>query len=175
MRLPSAGLLLGLVVALAALGTGGALADRLAEGGVEYADKVVVKKSERKLYLMQADRILASYDIALGFNPVGHKEREGDFRTPEGRYLLDERNPASDFFMSIHVSYPNPEDRRRARSRGVDPGGAIMIHGLPTAMDKPASHYEGWDWTNGCIAVSNTAMVDIWLTTPADTPIEILP
>ena len=178
MRLPSAGLLLGLAVALAALGTGGALADRLADGGVEYADKVVVKKSERKLYLMQAHRILASYDIALGFNPVGHKQREGDSKTPEGRYVLDWRNAKSKYYRSLHISYPNEQDKERAKKQGVSPGGTIMIHGYPEGASRSMwSRYWflGRDWTDGCVAVSNEAMDEIWKAVSDGTAIEIFP
>ena len=139
------------------------------------ADRVVVYKAERKLELHRKGEVLRSMDIALGLVPEGHKEQEGDFRTPEGEYLLDEKNPDSDFFLSIHVSYPNQRDERRAASRGVDPGGQIMIHGLPNELTKPLRYYSGRDWTDGCIAVSNADMVDIWLMTAENTPIQILP
>jgi murein L,D-transpeptidase YafK len=101
--------------------------------------------------------------------------REGDFRTPEGRYVLDGRNVDSDYFLSIHVSYPNDADRQRARAQGVDPGGQIMIHGLPNTPRYEPAHYRSMDWTDGCIAVSNSDMVDIWLMTRESTPIEIRP
>jgi murein L,D-transpeptidase YafK len=107
--------------------------------------------------------------------PIGDKEREGDQRTPEGRYLLDDRNPDSDFFLSIHISYPSLVERAAARQMGLDPGGAIMIHGQPNAPTYSAAYYRQEDWTNGCIAVSNSDMIDIWLMTPNDIPIEILP
>ncbi len=139
------------------------------------ADRIVVRKSERRLYLMKGDSVLRSYRIALGLNPVGHKEREGDFRTPEGRYRLTRRNPRSDYFLSIQVSYPNEEDLARARRNGWKAGGAIMIHGLPNRMRHPPEYYETRDWTDGCIAVSNADMVEIWLLTPDNAPIEILP
>lgn len=139
------------------------------------ADRVLVRKSERRLYLMHGDSILRSYKIALGLNPVGHKERAGDFRTPEGRYRLTRRNPRSDFFLSIQVSYPNEEDLKRAKRNGWDAGGAIMIHGLPNQLKHAPSYYENRDWTDGCIAVSNSDMVEIWLLTPDNVPIEILP
>lgn len=139
------------------------------------ADQVVVKKSERKLYLMRGEEILGSYDVALGRNPRGHKEKEGDFRTPEGSYRLDWRNAYSAFYLAIHVSYPNRDDLRRARSSGVDPGGMIMIHGLPNDLKHNSMDYLRNDWTDGCIAVSNSAMIDIWLSVRDDTPITILP
>jgi len=141
----------------------------------EIADSVLVVKSERKLYLLKDGDVLREFDIALGLRPVGPKEREGDFRTPEGRYVLEARNPSSDYFLSIKSSYPNAEDRARARAKGVDPGGQIMIHGLPNNPRREEKSYFGWDWTDGCIAVSNSDMIDIWLMTQVSTPIEIRP
>ena len=139
------------------------------------ADRVVVRKGERKLYLMDGSAVLRTYRIALGLNPVGHKEQAGDFRTPEGTYRLTRRNSRSDYFLSIQVSYPSDQDSRRARRKGVDPGGQIMIHGFPNQLRHPPSYYETRDWTDGCIAVSNSDMVEIWLLTPDDVPIEIWP
>jgi murein L,D-transpeptidase YafK len=141
----------------------------------ERADRVLVLKSERKLHLLRAGRILKTFDVALGLVPEGHKQREGDFRTPEGVYYLETKNSGSDYFLSIKVSYPNADDRARARARGVDPGGQIMIHGLPNEPKYTESRYRGWDWTDGCIAVSNSDMIDIWLMTGPSTPIEIRP
>jgi murein L,D-transpeptidase YafK len=143
--------------------------------GHEIADSVLVVKSERKLYLLKAGRVLRTFDVSLGLMPVGPKHREGDMRTPEGRYTLEERNANSDFFLSIKVSYPNAADRARAQTAGDDPGGQIMIHGLPNTPRYDARRYHGWDWTDGCIAVSNSDMVDIWLMTRESTPIEIRP
>ena len=139
------------------------------------ADKVIVNKSERKLYLMSGDNVLRSFDIALGLMPEGHKNQEGDFRTPEGDYRLTRRRVNSDFFMAIQISYPNAADRSRARELGVDPGDHIMIHGQPDVPKKPPTYYQKYDWTDGCIAVSNAAMVDIWQLTAVNTPITILP
>ena len=116
-----------------------------------------------------------SLDIALGVEPIGHKLQEGDNRTPEGRYWLDLRNERSDFFLSIRISYPNQRDRQEAAQRGVPPGGQIMIHGQPNTPTYSAGYYRQTDWTNGCIAVSNSDMIDIWLMTPDRVPIEILP
>jgi murein L,D-transpeptidase YafK len=141
----------------------------------EYADRVLVDKSERKLYLLKAGRVLREVDVSLGLVPAGPKQREGDFRTPEGKYFLDARNADSDFFLSIHVSYPDDSDRVRARAQGVDPGGQIMIHGLPNEPRYDLRRYLDTDWTDGCIAVSNSDMVDIWLMTRESTPIEIRP
>ena len=141
----------------------------------DHADSVLVVKSERKLYLLKAGRILRAFDVSLGLVPNGPKQREGDFRTPEGRYRLETRNTDSDYFLSIKVSYPDDSDRAQARARGVDPGGQIMIHGLPNEPKYDVRRYHGSDWTDGCIAVSNADMVDIWLMTRESTPIEIRP
>jgi murein L,D-transpeptidase YafK len=145
------------------------------EPALPMADRVVVSKSERKLQLLRNGEVLRSYKIALGLRPEGHKEFEGDFRTPEGLYHLSRRNPNSEFFLSIQIDYPNDRDVARARKQGVRPGGAIMIHGQPNVPRKPRDYYTNVDWTEGCIAVSNSDMVEIWLMTPPDTPIEIKP
>ncbi len=152
----------------------------LAQGGLQasgfpVADRVVVEKADRKLHLVRDGEAFRTFDIALGIRPTGDKEFEGDFRTPEGTYLLDIRNPNSEFFLSIHVSYPNGQDVREARSKGLDPGGAIMIHGQPNTPSRSEAYYSSQDWTNGCIAVSNSDMIDIWLMTANSTPIEIRP
>ena len=139
------------------------------------ADSVLVDKSDRKLHLVQSGEVFRTFDIALGIRPVGDKEYEGDFRTPEGRYTLGMRNPNSEYFLSIHVSYPNRQDIREARAKGLDPGGAIMIHGQPNNPTRSEAYYRTQDWTNGCIAVSNSDMIDIWLMTSDNTPIEIRP
>ncbi len=139
------------------------------------ADLVVVDKSARELHLMQDGEVFRTFRVALGMRPNGHKQYEGDFRTPEGRYMLDRRNPDSEFFLSIRVSYPNASDRENAEQLGVDPGGQIMIHGQPNVPTKSEAYYRTQDWTNGCIAVSNSDMIDIWLMTGENTPIEITP
>ena len=139
------------------------------------ADRVVVRKSERRMYLMHGENVLRSYRVALGLNPVGPKEQEGDSRTPEGHYLLTRRNPRSEYFLSIQVSYPNDRDMQRARRNRLTPGGSIMIHGLPNDLRREPSYSEKRDWTDGCIAVSDSDMLEIWLMTPPDTPIDILP
>jgi len=139
------------------------------------ADKVLVEKGKRKLHLLKGGEAFRTFDIALGIEPIGHKQEEGDNRTPEGRYWLDVRNDRSDYFLSIRISYPNERDRLEAAHRGVPPGGQIMIHGQPNAPSYSAAYYRQSDWTNGCIAVSNSDMIDIWLMTPDRVPIEILP
>jgi murein L,D-transpeptidase YafK len=147
----------------------------LQAGGFPVAERVVVDKSDRKLHLIKDGEAFRTFDIALGPVPTGDKQFEGDLRTPEGRYLLDTRNPYSEFFLSIHVSYPNDQDVREARARGLDPGGSIMIHGQPNEPTRSEAYYRTQNWTNGCIAVSNSDMIDIWLMTGEDTPIEIRP
>lgn len=139
------------------------------------ADHVIVRKAERKLYLYRGHELLGEYRISLGLNPVGHKERENDYRTPEGHYELAARNTRSSYFLSILVSYPNPEDERRAHKRGWQAGGAIMIHGYPNSPSHSNAYYATTDWTNGCIALSNSDMVEVWMRTQDNIPIDILP
>jgi murein L,D-transpeptidase YafK len=139
------------------------------------ADHVVVRKSERKLYLYSGSRLLGTYRVELGLSPIGQKEREHDFRTPEGHYYLERRNIRSDFFLSIQVSYPNKEDELRARRNRWPPGGLIMIHGLPNNLKHSAEYYATNDWTDGCIALSNSDMVEVWMRTQDNIPIDIYP
>lgn len=143
------------------------------EGGVE---TVLVEKGERRLQLLGADgTVLKSYTIALGGDPLGHKQREGDGRTPEGRYTIDWRNPQSAYHLSLHISYPDQDDTRRANERGEDPGGMIMIHGMRNGLGWLGSLHQYVDWTDGCIAVTNAEMDEIWQLVPNGTPIEIRP
>lgn len=166
-------------VSLSARAEGQLSSSAIASSGIEaalpLADSVIVRKSQRTLELLRKGEVLRSYKIALGLRPEGHKEFEGDFRTPEGKYKLIRRNPNSEYFLSILVSYPNEADVKHARKLGQRPGGAIMIHGQPNMPKKPRDYYSNVDWTEGCIAVSNSDMVEIWLMTPPDTPIEIRP
>ncbi len=141
----------------------------------EFADRILINKSERKLILFKGNQVLRSMDVALGLLPKGRKITEGDFKTPEGTYRLTERNSASDFFLSIRISYPDANDIRHAKLRGLPAGGQIMIHGQPNDPRYSEEYYQSTDWTNGCIAVSNADMVDIWLMTKPNTPIQILP
>jgi murein L,D-transpeptidase YafK len=139
------------------------------------ADLVVVKKEERRMLLLSRGQVIRSYEISLGFNPVGHKKYEGDGRTPEGRYYLNWRNPQSRFHKSIHISYPNETDLQRAHYLGQPPGGHIMIHGIPNRFARAPELFEGIDWTEGCIAVSNSDIEEIWQLVADHTPIEIYP
>jgi murein L,D-transpeptidase YafK len=138
------------------------------------ADKVVVVKSERKLMLMKNDKLMKTYRIALGTDPLGPKTRQGDHKTPEGSYLLDRHNQRSQFHRSIHISYPNADDRTRARRLGVSPGGDIFLHGLPNGYE-PSHNQTFEDWTDGCIAVTDPEIDEIFRAVPDGTPIEIKP
>jgi murein L,D-transpeptidase YafK len=140
------------------------------------ADSIRVDKSDRRLELLRENRVIASYSIALGRSPVGDKEREGDMRTPEGRYMIDWRNPNSGYHLSLHISYPDKNDRAAAQAVGVSPGGDVMIHGQPNGYALTASLLlQQADWTYGCIAVTNADMDEIWKAVPDGTPIEIAP
>ena len=142
----------------------------------DYIDFVLVRKKERKLYLYTGHDVVKSYKIALGKEPVGQKQREGDSRTPEGLYTLDWRNPNSRFFRSIHVSYPNVVQARSAKEAGIDPGGEIMIHGQPSDWSERIKlTFNHKDWTEGCIAVENQDMLEIWDLVRDGTPIKIEP
>jgi murein L,D-transpeptidase YafK len=138
-------------------------------------DRVVVRKSQRLMLLMHGGNVVRSYHVSLGLSPTGQKERSGDFRTPEGSYRLAQRNPRSDYFLSIKVSYPNETDLKRAHEHRWETGGSIMIHGLPNYLKHEPEYYEHHDWTDGCIAVSNADMVEIWMLVQDDVPIDILP
>lgn len=143
--------------------------------GAEFADMVVVEKSETKLYLKKNGAILKSFHVVFGAHPKGHKQQEGDKRTPEGKYLLDYKKEDSSFYKSIHISYPNESDMKRAGKLGVKPGGQIMIHGQKNGLGWLSWITQSFNWTDGCIAVSNKAMAEIWDAVPAGTPIEIRP
>lgn len=136
---------------------------------------VRVDKSERRMELLSGDSVLKTYHIALGADPLGHKRREGDERTPEGRYVLDWRNANSIAYRSIHISYPNAADTAAARTAGYSPGGNIMIHGQPNGYGWWSWLLQRVDWTDGCIAVTDEEMAEIWAMVPDGTPIEIEP
>ena len=161
-------LILVLALACSAQGSGAA-------PGSLKADKILVLKSERKLMLLDHGRVLKTYKVSLGGEPVGPKTRQGDHRTPEGNYLIDRRNAHSQFHKSLHISYPNAADRERARRLGVSPGGDIFVHGLPNGYRwlGPVQSFD--DWTDGCIAVTNQEIEEIWRAVPDGIPIEIRP
>ncbi len=138
-------------------------------------DRVVVYKHERKLVLLWQGKEFKSYRVALGGEPRGPKMRQGDHRTPEGLYVLDSRNPNSHFYKAFHISYPNSKDIAVAQRLGVSPGGDIMLHGLPKEYAFVGKAHTLHDWTDGCIAVSNEEMDEIWRLVRVGTPIEIKP
>jgi murein L,D-transpeptidase YafK len=131
----------------------------------------LVLKRQRKLYLIQGTKVLKRYTVSLGGHPVGPKIKEGDRKTPEGTYVLDWHNTESQFYKSIHISYPNATDLARAKKLGAPPGGDLFIHGQPNDFSGPGK--QPGDWTDGCIAVSNEEMDEIWRAVADGTPIEI--
>ena len=138
-------------------------------------DRIVVNKSKREMMLMHAGTVVRRYRIGLGQAPAGPKEMQGDSKTPEGLYTISGRNPASSYHLSLRISYPSAADLERARKAGVDPGGDIMIHGLPNGEPKSAKHAPMTDWTAGCIAVTDEEIEEIWRLVPDGTPIQINP
>lgn len=142
---------------------------------MDKADLVLVKKAEKKLMLISAGKPFKEFRIALGPMPRGHKIAVGDQRTPEGEYVLDRKNDKSNFYKAIHISYPNAFDRERASQLGVNPGGSIMIHGQPNVKTWPEDVAQTFNWTDGCIAVTDSQMDEIWDAVEAGTPIKIQP
>lgn len=138
-------------------------------------DRILVEKHARRLTLWYAGFPVRAFRVALGQQPVGPKRRTGDGRTPEGHYRIDARNRHSRFHRALHISYPSRADREFARRAGRSPGGAIMIHGLPAGAGWIGKHHAGFDWTRGCIAVSNEEIDEIWELVADGTPIEIRP
>lgn len=136
---------------------------------------MIVFKEERTLQLMNAGKVFKTFKVALGGDPLGPKTRRGDHKTPEGTYILDSRNLRSKFYKSIHISYPNAQDRAAARKNGVSPGGDVFIHGLPNGYGWIGARHRLKDWTDGCIAVTDQEMDEIWRAVPNGTPIEIHP
>lgn len=139
------------------------------------ADSIVIEKSMRRMTLFNAGLPVRTYDVALGRNPVGRKERIGDYRTPEGLYHIDARNPFSRYHRGLHVSYPNADDLARARTTGIPAGGDIMIHGLPNGQGSAGAAHREFDWTNGCVAVTDDEIDEIWASVPVGTPVRIKP
>jgi murein L,D-transpeptidase YafK len=141
----------------------------------EPIDLVLVLKGERKLQLLAKGKVQHEFKISLGRSPVGHKQQEGDMRTPEGKYVLDYRNAGGAYYKSIHISYPDAEDVKRARRAGVAPGGAIMLHGYPKGKEWVAALPARFDWTYGCVALANADMDIVWKNVKYGTPIELRP
>lgn len=138
-------------------------------------DRVVVEKSKNKMFLLKQGEVVKSYDVSLGQNPIGHKEQEGDMRTPEGEYEIYYKNNESKFYRSLAISYPNAADVARATARGVSPGGSIVIHGFPNNLGNFTGPFEPLNWTEGCIAVRNNEMDEMFRLIALNTPIEIRP
>lgn len=139
------------------------------------ADKVLIEKSARTLTLSSNGEVIKSYKVALGRNPVGAKEKEGDNKTPEGMYTIDTRNTKSSYHLALHISYPNAQDIQRAKQQGVSPGGSIMIHGIRNGVGWIGKFHRRLDWTKGCIAVTNDEIDEIGRLVANGTPVEIKP
>jgi len=142
---------------------------------VQKADSILILKKDHLLDLLYKGKVIRTYKVALGRGGLAPKTREGDALTPEGHYLIDSRNGASAYHRALHISYPNAEDRGRAAKLGVPPGGAIMIHGLPNNMSWIGSGHRLYDWTLGCVAVTDPEIDEIWNLVPVGTPVEIRP
>jgi L,D-peptidoglycan transpeptidase YkuD (ErfK/YbiS/YcfS/YnhG family) len=142
---------------------------------LEPVERVVVYKSKRRMELIRQNQVIRRYSVRLGIKPVGAKEFEGDYKTPEGEYRLDWRTASSRFFLAVHVTYPNSQDVSHAQKYHRSAGSAIMVHGLPNPLKNPLDYYRQTDWTDGCIALSNEDMVEFWMLTQNNTPIDIKP
>ena len=157
-------LLIFLIVALRCVATAAA-----------QADKIVIVKSARTMTLLSGAKALKTYKVALGSVPVGPKHVEGDHKTPEGNYVIDAKNSHSQFHLSLHISYPSAADQQRAHSLRSRPGGAIMIHGLPKPFAYLGPLHRQTDWTDGCVAVTNAEIEEIWKLVPVGARVEIRP
>ena len=136
---------------------------------------MVLDKSARRLTLYYRGQEVRTYGVALGKNPVGDKTRRGDGRTPEGLFFIEGRNPQSKYHLSLRISYPDAAHRARSAARGLTPGGDIMIHGLPPAFASVGALHRQQDWTEGCVAVTNQEIEEIWRAVPNGAPILIRP
>lgn len=143
--------------------------------GNEKVDLVLVIKHENKLQLRAGDKLIQEFHVVFGKQPEGHKRQEGDKKTPEGRYVLDYKKADSAFYKAIHISYPNAEDRSQAKAQGVNPGGQVMIHGQKNGWGWLSFINQQFNWTNGCIALSNADMQQVWDKVAPGTVIEIKP
>ena len=139
------------------------------------ADLVVVHKASRRLELYQHGALLKSYSVSLGRHPEGPKRQQGDGRTPEGEYVLDYRNPGSSFYRALHISYPAPADLASARAHGASPGGLVMVHGMKNGLGWLGRLHLVFDWTDGCVAVTDREMDEIWRAVPDGTKIILMP
>jgi murein L,D-transpeptidase YafK len=139
------------------------------------ADSILILKKDHVLELLAGGRVIRTYKVALGQGGLAPKERQGDGRTPEGQYTIDGKNAASHYHKALHVSYPNAADRKRAAKLGVSPGGDIMIHGLPDGKGWVGARHRLYDWTLGCIAVTDEEIDEVFELVPVGTPVEIRP
>lgn len=141
----------------------------------EKATRIIVLKKEHKMELLAGESVIKTYTVAIGRGGLAPKQKQGDHLTPEGLYEIDSRNKDSRFYRALHVSYPSEADRERARKLGVAPGGDIMIHGIRNGLGWLGSMHRMVDWTDGCIAVTDGEMDEIWNLVPNGTPVEIRP
>jgi len=148
---------------------------RANSGLPEKADRIEIRKADRAMILLRAGKVLKTYKVALSRAPIGAKEREGDHKVPEGLYIVDAKNSQSRFHLALHISYPNAADRERARKLGAKPGGNIEIHGLDGRLAWVGALHRQLDWTDGCIAVTNAEIEEIWQLVAVGTPVEIRP
>jgi murein L,D-transpeptidase YafK len=168
--------LLGLLVALlCATGMSSGIQPQSSPQTPRKADSILILKKDHVMELLADGKVIRKYKVALGQGGLAAKQREGDGRTPEGRYVIDARNEYSAYHKALHVSYPSAEDRKRAASLGVPPGGAIMIHGLPNGKGWAGSGHRLYDWTLGCIALTDEEIDEVWSLVPVGTPVEIRP
>jgi murein L,D-transpeptidase YafK len=147
----------------------------VAAESMQKSDAVLVVKSEKRLYLISKGERYAALPVTFGADPVGHKQQRGDEKTPEGKYMLDYKNENSKFYKSIHISYPDKNDRVIAKKTGLDPGGEIMIHGQTNGLEWASPLIQLFSWTDGCVALSNSNMDKVWAAVDPGTPIEIRP
>ncbi|TBU88506.1 hypothetical protein DNJ95_16500 [Stutzerimonas kirkiae] len=154
---------------------GGILTNLHASAQQPRVEKILVLKSERQLQLISQGQVIRHYRISLGKLPMGAKLEEGDLRTPEGIYWIDWRKRSEKYNLAMHISYPNTHDAARARAAGVNPGGMIMLHGTPVDDEFPEWFFHTLDWTDGCIALKNADMREVWRLVPNRTLIEIRP
>jgi murein L,D-transpeptidase YafK len=150
-------------------------ANGAAPGPAKQADRIVIEKSKRTMTLMSGNTVLKTYKVALGGQPVGAKQRIGDHKTPEGLYVVDQKKVASQFHRALHISYPNARDKEYARKLGVSPGGDVEIHGLGAKYGWVGAAHRQMDWTDGCIAVTNEEIDEIWPLVAVGTTVEIKP
>jgi murein L,D-transpeptidase YafK len=139
------------------------------------ADSILILKKDHLLELLANGKVIRTYHVALGRGGLAPKEKEGDARTPEGHYVIDSRNAQSHYYKALHISYPDAADRVRAAKAGVPPGGAVMIHGLPNGLGSLGAAHRLYDWTLGCVAVTDDEIDEIWNLVPVGTPVEIRP